>query len=60
MKNWVDGKEKDMYDGMSARFGSILPEEAEKSVRSPAVLANPVDCCSASTSKVWLLIFFIY
>ncbi|KAF7837091.1 signal peptide peptidase-like 3 [Senna tora] len=52
VKNWVDGKEEEMYDSMSARFGAILPEEAEKSARYPAVLANPEDCCSKSTSTL--------
>lgn len=50
VKNWIDGKEGDMYSGMSARFGAILPVEAKESVRSPAAVPNPADCCSNSTS----------
>ncbi|XP_054805927.1 signal peptide peptidase-like 3 [Prosopis cineraria] len=52
VKNWIDGKEEDMYNGMSARFGSMLPEQAKESVRSPAAAANPEDCCSNSTSML--------
>ncbi|KAI4334796.1 hypothetical protein L6164_013505 [Bauhinia variegata] len=52
VKNWVDGKEGKMYGGMSARFGSMLPEKLEEGVKSPAVLSNPIDCCSSSTSKL--------
>ncbi|XP_061364171.1 signal peptide peptidase-like 2 isoform X2 [Gastrolobium bilobum] len=52
VKNWVDGKEGDMFNGMTAKFGSFLPENEDQSVRTPAVFPNPIDCCSASTSKL--------
>ena len=58
VKNWVDGKEGDVYGGMSARFGSILPEKADQSPRSPAISSNPTDCCSTSTPKVFISISF--
>ncbi|KAI4344990.1 hypothetical protein L6164_012160 [Bauhinia variegata] len=52
LMNWVDGKEGKMYSGMSARFGSMLPVKADKSVKSPAAMSNPINCCSSSTSKL--------
>ncbi|XP_020219950.1 signal peptide peptidase-like 3 [Cajanus cajan] len=52
VKNWVDGEEADVYNGVTARFGSLLPEKPENSVRTPAIFSNPVDCCSTSTSKL--------
>lgn len=58
MKSWVDDEEDSVYHGMTARFGSLLPEKAENSVRTPAIFANPVDCCSPSTSKVLFLFPF--
>lgn len=53
MKNWVDGQEGNVYSGVTARFGSLLPEKAENSVRTPAVFSNPTDCCSTPLSKVF-------
>ncbi|XP_027363291.1 signal peptide peptidase-like 3 [Abrus precatorius] len=52
VKSWVDGKKDEMYNGMTAKFGSSLPENADQSVRTTAVLPNPIDCCSSSTSKL--------
>ncbi|KAK7304275.1 hypothetical protein VNO77_45142 [Canavalia gladiata] len=52
VKNWIDGEEGHIYNGVTARFGSLLPEKAENSVRTRAVFSNPVDCCSASTSEL--------
>ncbi|XP_058774577.1 signal peptide peptidase-like 5 [Vicia villosa] len=52
VKNWIDGKEGEMVNGMTAKFGSLLPEDAAKSVRAPLVSSVPADCCSLSTSKV--------
>lgn len=52
MKNWIDGKERDMLGGLGGQFGSILPDKADQSVKAPAVSPNPIDCCSSSTLKV--------
>ncbi|CAJ1845659.1 unnamed protein product [Sphenostylis stenocarpa] len=52
VENWIDGEEGRVYNGVTARFGSLLPEKPENSVRTPAVFSNPVDCCSSSTSKL--------
>ncbi|KAI5402101.1 Signal peptide peptidase-like 3 [Lathyrus oleraceus] len=52
VKNWIDGKEADMVNGMTAKFGSSLPEDAAQSLRTPLVSSVPADCCSLSTSKV--------
>jgi len=56
VKNWVDGKEGDMLNAMTAKFGSILPKLADQSLKYPLVSSIPADCCSPSTSKVggWL------
>ncbi|BAT82937.1 Signal peptide peptidase-like 2 [Vigna angularis] len=52
VENWIDGVEGRIYNGVTARFGSLLPEKPENSVRTPAIFSNPVDCCSNSTSKL--------
>ncbi|CAK8574439.1 unnamed protein product [Lathyrus sativus] len=52
VKNWIDGKEGEMVNGMTARFGSLLPEDAAQSIRTPLVSSVPADCCSLSTAKV--------
>ncbi|KAJ1443297.1 Presenilin/signal peptide peptidase [Sesbania bispinosa] len=52
VKNWVDDEEGNTYHGMTARFGSSLPEKAENSVRTPAIISNPIDCCSTLASKL--------
>lgn len=52
VESWVDGEEGHVHNGVSARFGSVLPDKPDKSVRTPAIFANPIDCCSNSTSKL--------
>ncbi|XP_014513823.1 signal peptide peptidase-like 2 isoform X1 [Vigna radiata var. radiata] len=52
IQSWIDGKEDEEYNGMSARFGSYLPVEAVQTAKLPAVFADPMDCCSASTVKL--------
>ncbi|XP_027352751.1 signal peptide peptidase-like 2 isoform X1 [Abrus precatorius] len=52
VNNWIDGEEGHVYNGVTARFGSLLPEKAENSVRTRAIFSNPIDCCSTSTSKL--------
>jgi hypothetical protein len=59
VKNWVDGKEGDMLNAMTARFGSVLPEDADQSIKSPLVSSIPADCCSLSTAKVDLETYHI-
>ncbi|KHN24971.1 Signal peptide peptidase-like 2B [Glycine soja] len=52
VENWVDGEEGHIYNGVSARFGSVLPEKPDNSVKTPAIFADPLDCCSNSTSRL--------
>ncbi|XP_061367626.1 signal peptide peptidase-like 3 [Gastrolobium bilobum] len=52
VKSWVDGEEGSTYTGVTAKFGSLLPEKAENSVKYPAVFSNPIDCCSTSLSQL--------
>lgn len=60
VKNWVDGKEGDMLNAMTAKFGSILPKLADQSLKSPLISSIPADCCSPSTSKVHFSSSFSY
>lgn len=48
----MDGEEGHIYNGVSARFGSVLPEKPDNSVKTPAIFADPLDCCSNSTSRL--------
>ncbi|KAH7531126.1 hypothetical protein JRO89_XSUnG0017800 [Xanthoceras sorbifolium] len=52
VKNWVNGVEGESFSGLTARFGSSLPSHDEKALRLPAVFANPLNCCSSSSSKL--------
>ncbi|XP_065865703.1 signal peptide peptidase-like 2 [Euphorbia lathyris] len=52
IQTWINGGEGDTFGGLSARFGSILPAEAEKGLKLPAVFSNPSSCCSKSSSKL--------
>ncbi|KAL4192788.1 hypothetical protein AMTRI_Chr06g196070 [Amborella trichopoda] len=52
VKNWVNGVEDTSIVGLSARFGSSLPSHASEAQKRPAVLANPVNCCTNSSSKL--------
>ncbi|KAJ7979097.1 Signal peptide peptidase-like [Quillaja saponaria] len=52
VKNWIDGTEGEELNGLSARFGSTLSSQAEKSLKFPAVHPNPLNCCSTSSSKL--------
>lgn len=54
MKNWVNGVEGESFAGLSARFGASLPNDAVAAHRTPAVMANPFDSCTNSSSKVIL------
>ncbi|CAN0858113.1 Signal peptide peptidase-like 2 [Linum grandiflorum] len=51
VQNWVNGVEGETYSGVTARFGALLPSEIDKSVKLPAVVSNPLTCCSNPSSK---------
>ncbi|CAJ1977814.1 unnamed protein product [Sphenostylis stenocarpa] len=52
IKSWIDGKEDKEYNGMTAKFGSNLPDTADQKTKAPAVFSDPMDCCSAPTAKL--------
>ncbi|KAG8089760.1 hypothetical protein GUJ93_ZPchr0011g28514 [Zizania palustris] len=52
VKNWVNGTEGTTVVGLSARFGASVPRDIHEAQKTFAVLANPLDCCSNSTSKL--------
>ncbi|KAL7177046.1 hypothetical protein ACSBR2_030385 [Camellia fascicularis] len=52
VKILVNGVEGDVLGGLTARFGGNLPTHAEDSIKLPAVFANPLNCCSSSSSKI--------
>ncbi|KAK1313009.1 Signal peptide peptidase-like 2 [Acorus calamus] len=52
VESWVNGVTSSSIVGLSARFGSPLPRDAANAIRRPAVLANPVNCCANSSSKL--------
>ena len=54
VKMWADGAEGDELGGLTAKFGGNLPTAAKNSQKLPAVFANPLNCCSSSSSKVYL------
>lgn len=54
MKTWLDGKNDKTFGGLSARFGALLPSDAEKSQKLTAVMQDPANGCSNSSVKVLL------
>ncbi|KAH1037856.1 hypothetical protein GYH30_056933 [Glycine max] len=52
INSWIDGKKDVDYNGMTARFSSYLPEDADQASKTPALFSDPIDCCSSSTSKL--------
>ncbi|KAJ4954567.1 hypothetical protein NE237_011350 [Protea cynaroides] len=52
VKKWVDGSEAEALEGLSAQFGSFLPSQEDKALKLPAIFANPLNCCSSSSSKL--------
>ncbi|XXG41453.1 hypothetical protein AAC387_Pa01g1904 [Persea americana] len=52
VKNWVNGAEGESFVGLSARFGASLPNHAAVAHRTTAVMANPFNCCTNSSSKL--------
>lgn len=49
VKNWVDNVEGESFAGLTARFGLPLPSDAAKAFKLPAVLSNPINCCSTAS-----------
>ncbi|XP_072966175.1 signal peptide peptidase-like 2 [Typha angustifolia] len=52
IRNWVNGVEKSSIVGITARFGAVLPSNASENLKKQAVLANPISCCTNSSSKL--------
>lgn len=52
VKNWVNGHEGETIEGAGAKFGALLPSKEEKAVKLPVVISNPLNGCSASSSKL--------
>ncbi|KAL5997259.1 hypothetical protein ACLOJK_008189 [Asimina triloba] len=50
--NLVDGVQVETVVGLSAGFGSSLPRHADEVLKKPAVLANPFNGCTNSSSKL--------
>jgi signal peptide peptidase-like 2B len=60
VQNWVNGTERTTYVGLSARFGLVLPKEASVTQKHFAILADPSNCCSNSSSEVPFCLFFFF
>lgn len=52
VKNWVNGVEGESFVGMNARFGSMLPTQANENLKLSAVFSNPVTGCSNYSAKL--------
>ncbi|TMW97607.1 hypothetical protein EJD97_005235 [Solanum chilense] len=52
VKLWVNGGEEDPIVGSSAAFGSVLPTDTKRASRLPAVYTQPLNGCSASSTKL--------
>ncbi|XP_011656474.1 signal peptide peptidase-like 5 isoform X2 [Cucumis sativus] len=52
VKSWVNDAEDEILVGLSARFGTLLPSQAEDDLKLPAVYMNPINGCSSSSSKL--------
>ncbi|MCD7461956.1 Signal peptide peptidase-like 2A [Datura stramonium] len=52
VKLWVNGAEEDSIVGLSAAFGSVLPTDIKHASRLPAVYPQPLNGCSASSTKL--------
>ncbi|KAL8490296.1 hypothetical protein ACS0TY_025992 [Phlomoides rotata] len=51
VNRWVNGDEEEALYGWGATFGTILPEEAERGLKLPAVLSEPILGCNSSSSS---------
>lgn len=54
---WVNGRQGATFVGVNARFGALLPSDAKKASKWPAVFLDPINGCSASSSMVFCLFF---
>ncbi|KAJ3671930.1 hypothetical protein LUZ60_008009 [Juncus effusus] len=52
VENWVNGTKGNTYVGISARFGTSLPKEASNAQKYSAILTNPSNCCSNSSTDI--------
>ncbi|XP_042482084.1 signal peptide peptidase-like 2 [Macadamia integrifolia] len=52
VKSWVDGSEGETIEGLSANFGAFVPSLEDNAIKLPVVFANPLNCCSNSSSKL--------
>ncbi|KAH0635094.1 hypothetical protein KY284_037880 [Solanum tuberosum] len=52
VKLWVNGGEEDSIVGLSAAFGSVLPTDTKRASRLRAVYTQPLNGCSASSTKL--------
>ncbi|KAM0890979.1 hypothetical protein ACQ4PT_026742 [Festuca glaucescens] len=52
VQSWVDGKEKDEYVGVGARFGPKIVSKEKYANRTQLTLADPIECCSPPKEKV--------
>ncbi|KAK4751309.1 hypothetical protein SAY87_004791 [Trapa incisa] len=52
VKTFLDGKEDEIFGGLSARFGVLLPSDDEKAQKLAAVVPNPAIVCSNSSVKL--------
>ncbi|GER40812.1 signal peptide peptidase-like [Striga asiatica] len=52
VKRWINGVEKEAIGGLTADFGSILPADAKKGHRLPALFSEPLNGCSSSSSRL--------
>lgn len=60
VKSWVGGEEDTVYEGMTAVFGSPLPQKIDQASKYPALFSVPEDCCALSTAKVSHPLLFTY
>ncbi|CAB4294210.1 unnamed protein product [Prunus armeniaca] len=52
VRNWVNGREAETFEGAGAKFGALLPSEKENADKLPVVISNPLNGCNASSSKL--------
>ncbi|XP_017225879.1 signal peptide peptidase-like 2 isoform X2 [Daucus carota subsp. sativus] len=50
---WVNGTEGENIQGLGALFGGTLPVHEKEGIRLPAIIPQPVDCCSNLSSEVF-------
>lgn len=60
VRYWVNGHEGKTLEGVNARFGSSLPIDVKRAPKWPAVFLDPLNGCSASSSKVFSLFFLVH